>query len=114
MSEVREEPLLAYIRVLLGELNTERGTGNAESDKSSGSSASRNSGIPRSAFQEPLTAQEQRVLRMFAAGLSRQEIASELVVSVNTVKTHLRHVYRKLDVSNRRQARDAARQLSLL
>jgi LuxR family maltose regulon positive regulatory protein len=63
---------------------------------------------------EPLSPQEQRVLRLFAAGLSRQEIAQELIVSVNTVKTHLQRVYRKLNVTSRTEARETARQLHLL
>jgi LuxR family maltose regulon positive regulatory protein len=61
----------------------------------------------------PLTAQEQRVLRLLAAGWSNQEIARELMVSINTVKYHTKHLYRKLGVSNRQQAGAAARALSL-
>jgi LuxR family maltose regulon positive regulatory protein len=54
------------------------------------------------------------VLRLFASGHSREEIASELVVSVNTVKTHLQRVYRKLNVTSRQQARQVAHHLYLL
>ena len=50
---------------------------------------------------EPLSPQEQRVLRLLAAGLSNAAIARELVVSTNTVKTQLKSIYRKLDVANR-------------
>jgi LuxR family maltose regulon positive regulatory protein len=63
---------------------------------------------------EPLSPQEQRVLRLLAAGLSNPEIAQELIVSVNTVKTHLQRLYQKLNVTSRREARDAARHLNLL
>jgi LuxR family maltose regulon positive regulatory protein len=42
------------------------------------------------------------------------EIAAELHVSVNTIKAHLRSIYRKLDVSRRRDAVDRARALGLL
>jgi LuxR family maltose regulon positive regulatory protein len=63
---------------------------------------------------EPLSEQEQHVLRLLAAGLSNAEIAAELVISINTVKSHVRSIYGKLDVHSRRQARDAARQLNLL
>lgn len=63
---------------------------------------------------EPLSAQEQRVLRLLAVGWSNQEIARELVVSINTVKDHAKHLYRKLGVSNRVQAGEVARQLKLL
>ncbi len=62
---------------------------------------------------EPLSPQEQRVLRLLVAGWSNQEIARELVVSVNTVKYHTKHLYQKLGVSNRLQASSAARVLSL-
>lgn len=63
---------------------------------------------------EPLSAQEQRVLHLLAAGRSNREIAQELVVSVNTVKDHAKHLYRKLGVSNRLQAGAVARQLKLV
>lgn len=63
---------------------------------------------------EPLSAQEQRVLRLLAAGLSNPEIAEALVVSVNTVKTQVQSIYRKLDVHSREAAGDRAQQLKLL
>ncbi|HLZ56268.1 MAG TPA: LuxR C-terminal-related transcriptional regulator [Ktedonosporobacter sp.] len=63
---------------------------------------------------EPLSPQEQRVLRLLVAGRSNPEIASTLVVSVNTVKTQLQSIYRKLGVTNRVEASVAARHLRLL
>ncbi|MBO0780222.1 MAG: tetratricopeptide repeat protein [Ktedonobacteraceae bacterium] len=60
---------------------------------------------------EPLSVQEQRVLRLLAAGWSNQDIARELVVSINTVKYHVKHLYQKLGVSNRLQASEVARHL---
>lgn len=60
---------------------------------------------------EPLSRQEQRVLRLLVADLSYPEIARELVVSINTVKTQVNSIYRKLNVHNRRQARDVAQDL---
>ncbi|CAG0935427.1 HTH-type transcriptional regulator MalT [Thermoflexales bacterium] len=63
---------------------------------------------------EPLSAQEQRVLRLLAAGLSKPEIARELVVSTNTIKTQVQSIYRKLNVNSRDEAADMARQLNLL
>ena len=63
---------------------------------------------------EPLSPQEQRVLRLLAAGLSNPEIAVELVVSTNTIKTQLQSIYRKLNVNNREQASEVARGLKLV
>jgi LuxR family transcriptional regulator, maltose regulon positive regulatory protein len=63
---------------------------------------------------EPLSPQELRVLRLLVAGMSNAEIAGELVVSNNTVKTHVKSIYRKLDVSSRDEARELARELKLL
>jgi LuxR family maltose regulon positive regulatory protein len=63
---------------------------------------------------EPLSVQEHRVLRLLAAGRTNPEIATELVVSVNTVKTQVQSIYRKLNVSNRIEASEVARALNLL
>ena len=63
---------------------------------------------------EPLSTQEQRVLRLLVAGETNRQIAQELVVSVNTVKDHVKHLYNKLGVSNRLQASEAARRLNLI
>lgn len=56
-----------------------------------------------------LSPQEQRVLRLLLAGYSNPEIAETLVVSVNTVKTQVRSIYRKLGVKSRKEAREAMR-----
>jgi LuxR family maltose regulon positive regulatory protein len=63
---------------------------------------------------DQLSAQEMRVLRLLVAGHSNPEIAGELVVSVNTVKTHIQNIYRKLHVENRVGASEVARLLHLL
>lgn len=62
---------------------------------------------------EPLSVQEKRVLRLLSAGLSNPEIANELIVSINTVKTQLKSIYRKLNVRSRDEARDMAYHLQL-
>ncbi len=61
-----------------------------------------------------LSPQEQRVLELLASGLSYQEIAQRLIVSVNTIKTQLRHIYRKLGVTSRHDAITLAGKLELL
>jgi LuxR family transcriptional regulator, maltose regulon positive regulatory protein len=63
---------------------------------------------------EPLSHGEMRVLRYLPTKLSAPEIASELYLSVNTVKTHLRHLYDKLGVHRRHEAVEQARALGLL
>ncbi|HET7088678.1 MAG TPA: LuxR C-terminal-related transcriptional regulator [Anaerolineae bacterium] len=63
---------------------------------------------------EPLTGREMEVLRLVAAGASDQEIAEKLGLAKATVKTHLRHIYRKLQVGRRTQAIVRARLLRLL
>lgn len=63
---------------------------------------------------EQLTESETRVLRYLPTNLSAPEIARELCVSINTVKTHLRHLYTKLGVHRRQEAINRARGLRLL
>jgi LuxR family maltose regulon positive regulatory protein len=69
---------------------------------------------PPATLAEPLTDREQHVLRYLASTLSNAEIASELYLSVNTVKTHQRMIYRKLGADGRRDAVRRAKQLRLL
>jgi DNA-binding CsgD family transcriptional regulator len=63
---------------------------------------------------EPLSRREIDVLRLMADGRSNQEIAQVLVVALNTVKMHVKHIYRKLGVKNRVQAVAQARVLGML
>jgi ATP/maltotriose-dependent transcriptional regulator MalT len=62
---------------------------------------------------EALTHGETRVLHYLPTNLSAREIAGELYLSVNTVKTHQRHLYRKLGACSRTQAVERARALGL-
>ena len=54
------------------------------------------------------------MLQLIAAGFSNKQIADRLVVSVGTVKTHVKAIYRKLDVHSRTQAIRRAVELQLL
>jgi LuxR family maltose regulon positive regulatory protein len=99
LPELQADPLLGYTRALLLAFAQEAGS---------------HTRVPPSGLVEPLSEQEVRVLRLLAAGLSNPEIADELVVSINTVKTHVRNLYGKLGVHNREEAHQAARELRLL
>jgi LuxR family maltose regulon positive regulatory protein len=115
LPELSGEPLARYARELLhtfGELQIE----NEELKKPDQQSQTLDSqfSILNSQFLvEPLSPQEQRVLRLLAAGLTNPEIADELVVSVNTIKTQVQSIYRKLNVTSRKEVRAAARRLNL-
>ena len=61
-----------------------------------------------------LSDRELEVLELVATGLSNKEIAEKLFVSVNTVKTHLKKVYEKLEVNRRTQAVEKAKSLNLI
>jgi LuxR family maltose regulon positive regulatory protein len=63
---------------------------------------------------EPLSKSELRVLRYLPTNLSGPEIAGELYVSVNTVRTHMRHLYAKLGTHRRADTVARARALGLL
>ena len=64
--------------------------------------------------ERELTETELRVLRFLPTNLSRPEIARELYLSVNTVNTHLRNVYAKLEARDRSSAVERARELRLI
>jgi LuxR family maltose regulon positive regulatory protein len=61
-----------------------------------------------------ISERELEVLKLLAAGLSNQEIAEKLIISLNTTKTHLRHIFEKLEASGRTQAIARARELKLI
>ncbi|WAC90287.1 LuxR C-terminal-related transcriptional regulator [Mycobacterium sp. Aquia_213] len=73
-----------------------------------------NSGVRGCAVGEELTPKELEVLRLLSTRLSRREIGARLYISLNTVKTHQRAVYRKLRVEHRSAAVSRARELALL
>jgi LuxR family maltose regulon positive regulatory protein len=69
---------------------------------------------PMPALIEPLSERERVVLRYLPTMLTFEEIGSQLYISVNTTKSHVRSIYRKLGVAGRRDAVRRARQLRLL
>ena len=76
--------------------------------------ASARAGRPASAEGEALSAAELNVLRLLRSEMSQREIAGELQLSFNTIKTHTRNIYRKLGVATRAEALVRARSLALL
>jgi LuxR family maltose regulon positive regulatory protein len=71
-------------------------------------------GDRQSAWVEPLSERELEVLKLLGTELSGPEIARELTVSLNTVRTHTKNIYSKLGVNNRRAAVRRAEDLNLL
>jgi LuxR family transcriptional regulator, maltose regulon positive regulatory protein len=74
-------------------------------------------GVPEQAASrpaEPLSVREREVLRHISGLLSATEVASEMHITVNTVKTHLSNIYRKLAATRRGEAVRRARQLELI
>ena len=61
-----------------------------------------------------LTPREVEVLKEIVAGLSNKEIEEKLVISRNTVRTHIKNLYGKLEVSSRTKAVKKARELNLV
>jgi LuxR family maltose regulon positive regulatory protein len=96
-STISDRSLRLYASALLHSLSPDRAGGQ---------------GVPGAV--EPLSPQELRVLRLLAAGLSNAEIARELVVSTNTIKTQVKSIFRKLNITSRAEARDMARELKLI
>lgn len=69
---------------------------------------------PPAQLREELSEAELRVVRYLPSNLKASEIASELTVSTNTIRTHLRHIYAKLDAHGRAEAVARAREVGLL
>ena len=90
-----------YVRTLLDALESE-------------ATASEASSTVHAALVEPLSERELEVLRLLVLGLPNKEIARTLVIAVGTVKQHLKNIYGKLEVHNRTEAANRARDLGLV
>jgi LuxR family transcriptional regulator, maltose regulon positive regulatory protein len=76
--------------------------------------AAKKTPVPSDALIEPLTERELEVLRLLSLGSKYAEIAEQLVVSVNTVRFHIKGIYTKLNVDKQAKAIERARELGLL
>jgi LuxR family maltose regulon positive regulatory protein len=79
-----------------------------------GSAQDKPSALSPQPLIEPLSDREIEVLQLIAEGQTNQEIASRLYLSLNTVKTHTRNIYGKLNVHSRTQAIARSQELGLL
>jgi DNA-binding CsgD family transcriptional regulator len=75
---------------------------------------SANEDLTTTLTQLGISEREYEILQLLAAGHSNQEIANQLFISLNTVKTHLSNLYLKLDVRRRTQAVQVGQQLGIL
>jgi DNA-binding NarL/FixJ family response regulator len=64
--------------------------------------------------ESPLSKRETEILRMIAEGKKRSEVAQELFIELETVKSHVKNIYTKLDVHSRSKAIDFARKNKLI
>ena len=107
-----------YVLRLLSAFEQEENRSTQDRDAPPATTPGTLSHTPQNAVQrgpiEPLSRQEQRVLRLLVAGRTYAEMAQELVVSPNTVKTQISSIYRKLGVSRRAEAIAKTSQLHLL
>jgi LuxR family maltose regulon positive regulatory protein len=76
--------------------------------------SSSESPLPRVSLIEPLSLTEIKVLRLLISGRQKSEIARELGVSINTIKTHVNNIYNKLGVHNKVEAVNIARRLRIV
>jgi len=70
--------------------------------------------IPQSEIIEPLSERELEVLRLLGSNLSSVEMADVLVISANTVRSHIKSIYGKLNVHHRDAALERAKELGLM
>ncbi|MEM7103779.1 MAG: response regulator transcription factor [Bacteroidota bacterium] len=71
-------------------------------------------GKPQQPLLDSLSDREKEVLQLLSKGFSNQEIANQLFVSLNTIKTHVKNIYAKLDVNRRVQAISKAKDLNII
>jgi LuxR family maltose regulon positive regulatory protein len=109
----QRRPRSAFVRELIAR-RLEPATAQAAVPAAAGSQGAAARQVAGERLLDPLSDRELDVLRLLASDLDGPAIARELVVSLNTVRTHTKHVYSKLGVNSRRAAVSRAHQLGLL
>jgi LuxR family maltose regulon positive regulatory protein len=107
--KAQNDPLQPYCNLLLSALHQP-----ADAQAGGMDGMLRSIAQPLERFQEPLSERERQVLSLIAAGLSNQELAARLYLSLHTVKVHTRNIYGKLGVTSRTQAVARGRALGIL
>lgn len=77
-------------------------------------SVSRSQSLPEQKLTDPLSKRELQVLKLVAQGLSNRDIADQLFLSIDTIKTHLKSIFSKMAVARRTQAVSLGRELNLI
>jgi LuxR family maltose regulon positive regulatory protein len=108
------EPVEKMLRQLSGEVHDRPELGNYVSRLLSAFEPASRKQKQADGLIEPLTDREMEVLRYIAEGCSNPEIASRLYLSPNTLKAHSQNIFMKLNVHNRLQAVNRARELGLI
>jgi LuxR family maltose regulon positive regulatory protein len=108
--------LLAVVALLLAQRDDERSRGVAATVLLGGAAGDRPTGArgERNELPDALSDREMQILRYLPTHLSASDIANELYISLNTAKTHVRHIYTKLGVNSRKDAVERARLVRLL
>lgn len=99
-----------YARELLGKFGDAIGIASKEKPRPGATTEDK----MRQVMVEPLSERELEILRLLEGSLNTPEIARELYISVGTVRTHIKNIYRKLDASRRTEAVQHAREMGLI
>jgi ATP/maltotriose-dependent transcriptional regulator MalT/DNA-binding SARP family transcriptional activator len=108
---IKEDRILAYVENLLHSFPAEQRVQTMQGEKTLPRPVS---STQRIALAEPLTSRENDVLNLMAQGLTNQQIASKMVLSIGTVKMHIHHILEKLEVPSRALAVIRSKELKLL
>jgi LuxR family maltose regulon positive regulatory protein len=102
-----------YLRLILSAIRRSRRLGIGQTTSNS-TQRNINEDIPGEEFVEPLSQREIEVLRMVAGGATNQAIAERFVITIGTVKSHIHHIFIKLNARTRSEAVAKARKMGLM